>query len=147
MTFFLSCLFFSFVGLTQTANERPNFEVANVRIAQKTLKVEVADTYKKRSYGLMFKKSWGNVEGMIFIFPNEAKRSFWMKNTFLPLSVGFFNTEGVLKEIKHLKPLNSILQKKIDSVQSKEDSKYVLEVPKGWFVDNNVAIGAKLQLL
>lgn len=147
MSLLYAIIFSQFLAHSQTASERPDFKIKSIKIAEKTIKVEVADNNIKRAYGLMFRKDWKSIEGMIFIFPDESPRSFWMKNTFLPLSVGFFDAKGVLKEIGDLKPMKSVLQKKTDSLYSKEPAKYVLEVPKGWFAANSVAIGAKLKIL
>ena len=47
------------------------------------LKVEVADTPDKHARGLMFRNHLGENEGMLFIFPTEETRNFWMKNTTL----------------------------------------------------------------
>lgn len=147
MTFLFTFLLSVSSVFSQTESQRPDFKTVTVKIAGKSLNVELADTQKKRAYGLMFKKEWGNIQGMIFIFSDEMRRSFWMKNTFLPLSLGFFGSDGVLKEVKSLEPKKSVLQKKIDSVQSLEPCKYVLEVPKNWFSENNVKIGDKLEFL
>ena len=49
------------------------------------LKVEVAVLAKEREKGLMFRKSLGLNEGMLFIFKSGTKQRFWMKNTNIPL--------------------------------------------------------------
>ena len=51
--------------------------------------IEIADTNKKRRKGLMYKKSLGDNEGMLFIFPSESFISMWMKNTFISLDIIF----------------------------------------------------------
>lgn len=148
MAFLLSFILSYTLVHAQTVDDRPAFTIKTMKISDKaTIKVEVADTPKKRAYGLMFIKEWKSAEGMVFVFPDEARRSFWMKNTYLSLSIGFFDRKGLLKEIANLKPQKSVLQKKIDSIYSKYPAKYVLEVPKGWFEANSVAVGDKLNIL
>lgn len=54
-----------------------------------TLKVEVADTPERQAQGLMFRKSLGEDEGMVFLFPTPTAGGFWMKNTLIPLPYFF----------------------------------------------------------
>lgn len=108
----------------------------------------IADTEAKREQGMMFKTTWPkNAKGMLFIFEDQNRRSFWMKNTLLPLSLGFFDSEGVLLETASMDPPKSLAQVKIDRVLSLKPAKYVLEVPKGWFKKEGVKAGSKLRLL
>ncbi len=90
----------------------------------------------------MFVSKWDKYQGMIFIFDNDQKRSFWMRNTLLPLSLGFYDGKKKLLEIKDLSPAKSLAQKEVESVQSSEKARYVLEVPQGWFKKNKVEIGS-----
>ena len=117
------------------------FDKGRILIGKKKIKVEVAKTFKDRNQGMMMRTSWGQIEGMLFVFKEEKPRSFWMKNTFLPLSIGFFDKNKVLLEIYDLKPSKSMTQKTVDSVSSKKPATYVLEVPKGWFQKNSVDVG------
>lgn len=122
------------------------FEKGEVKVGKKRIKVDIAKTPDDRSTGMMMRTNWGEIEGMLFVFPNERLRSFWMKNTFLPLSIGFFSKDKVLLEIYDLKATKSMTQKNYDSVKSKKPAKFVLEVPKGWFDENNVTVGQVLKL-
>ena len=106
----------------------------------------VADDGLKRQHGLMHRSSWGDIQGMLFIFDNEAPRSFWMKNTLLPLSLGFFGEDFKLQEIQDLNPPKSLLQKHVDRAFSKNPARYVLEVPQGWYKRNSIKPGAKLKI-
>ncbi|MDX2428081.1 MAG: DUF192 domain-containing protein, partial [Xanthomonadales bacterium] len=65
----------------------------SVELGGKTFKVDIADTQQKQSLGLMFRDSMPPDQGMIFIFPNEAPRSFWMKNTRIPLDIMYFDKD------------------------------------------------------
>ncbi|BDQ04750.1 MAG: hypothetical protein KatS3mg084_0268 [Candidatus Dojkabacteria bacterium] len=55
------------------------------------LNVEIADEVHERSQGLMFRRNLENIDGMLFVFPYEANQSFWMKNTYIPLDIIFFD--------------------------------------------------------
>ncbi len=56
--------------------------------------VEIADEPEAQSRGLMGRDALGPYEGMLFVFPEEAPRGFWMKDTLIPLDILFFNAEG-----------------------------------------------------
>jgi uncharacterized membrane protein (UPF0127 family) len=115
-------------------------------IGGQTLLVEIADTEATRTKGLMFRKSLKDTEGMLFIFDQEEELSFWMKNTFIPLSIGYFNKSKKLIDIQDMAPVASEMQTDLPSYPSKEPAMYALEVPKGWFKKNKVHLGAVFRL-
>ncbi len=106
-----------------------------LKIKDKTLNVEVADTYEKKMTGLMFRKELGKNEGMLFFFETPKKPVFWMKNTSLPLSLAFVDEKGVILQLENLKPED------LTPVAAKEKVLYALEVNKGWFEENNIKKG------
>jgi uncharacterized membrane protein (UPF0127 family) len=61
--------------------------------------VEVADSDQERSTGLMFRKSIGDEEGMIFIYPQDEPISMWMKNTYISLDMIFVRSDGTVQHI------------------------------------------------
>jgi uncharacterized protein len=92
------------------------------------LQVEVASTPDEQQKGLMFRENLAENEGMLFTFNQPQQASFWMANTAIPLDVGFFTTDGNLREVYALKPFD------LNSVKSeRKDIQYALEVNRGWF--------------
>jgi uncharacterized membrane protein (UPF0127 family) len=87
--------------------------------------------------GMMFRKEMGENEGMLFIFPQPMRTSFWMRNTLIPLSCAYIDSAGVILETHEMKPLDEtpILAAPESQVQ------YVLEMPGGWFARNNIGPG------
>ena len=53
----------------------------------KFLSLDIADTFEKRSYGLMNREKIETNEGMLFIWEDSEIREFWMKNTYFNLSL------------------------------------------------------------
>jgi uncharacterized membrane protein (UPF0127 family) len=92
------------------------------------LQVEVALTPAEKQQGLMFRKELPENQGMLFVFSQPQRVSFWMANTAIPLDVGFFTADGNLQEVYSLKPYD------LNPVSSKHNNiQYALEVNRGWF--------------
>ena len=103
------------------------------------LQVEIADTDEKRSQGLMFRKKLDVNSGMLFVFSQDQYMNFWMKDTYIPLSIAFIDKKGKITEILHMKPLD-------DSIiySSKAKARYALEVNLGWFSKNSINVGCRI---
>lgn len=125
---------------------RPAFKKEKIKIGKLELNVEIADSPEKLTFGLMYKRSLGANEGMLFIFEDERPLSFWMKNTFVDLSVAFFNSKKELLEIKDMEAATSELQHNFPTYVSASPAQYALEMRRGWFKKNHIKVGDKLQL-
>ena len=104
--------------------------------------VEIANDPTEQSRGLMFRKSmeWNN--GMFFVFDEDRKLSFWMKDTYIPLDMIFINKEFKIIDIKeNAKPC---LEMTCPNYSPKEPAKYVLEVNAGFAQKNKIKIGDKI---
>ena len=58
--------------------------------------LELAATPAARQKGLMNRYDLGSGDGMLFVWPGEDYRSFWMKNTPISLDILFFSSELTL---------------------------------------------------
>jgi len=103
------------------------------------LNVEIALTPFARSKGLMYRKKMKNNNGMIFIYSKEQYLSFWMKNTYLPLSIAYLNEKGIINSIFKMIPLDSSI-----IYNSREKSQFAIEVNQGWFKKNKINIGNRV---
>ena len=104
----------------------------------KSLDVEVANSDTKRRQGLMYRKDLAKDRGMLFLWPQSNTKCMWMKNTSLPLSVAYLSNDGVIQEIYNMIPFSE------DSVCSASSTRIALEVNAGWFEENGIAVGDKL---
>ena len=77
----------------------PKNQFYNLNLAGVSLKVEVAALADERAKGLMFRETMGLQEGMLFIFKTGTEQFFWMKNTRIPLDIGYFSSDGELLEL------------------------------------------------
>ena len=111
----------------------------NIKIEGYNLKVEIADNQIKRQKGLMFRKQLGKNEGMLFIFHRPDILIFWMKNTFIPLSIAFFGKDKRLINIEKMPPNQT---KK--TYRSKKKALYALEVNQNWFEKRKITTGSLL---
>jgi uncharacterized membrane protein (UPF0127 family) len=87
--------------------------------------LEVADSEEEQRIGLMFRDSNPADHGMIFIFPDEQRRSFWMKNTRIPLDIVYLDKSGKVVSIRNGQPLD------IRGIDSGAPAKYVIELNLG----------------
>ena len=82
------------------------FVKANGTVLTK-IDIEVADTDAKREQGLMYRRQMDLNRGMLFIFDDVDLRSFWMKNTYLPLDILYVNAEKkIVKICENMATLN-----------------------------------------
>ncbi len=91
-----------------------------------TFLVEVADEPAEWDRGLMYRKSMAEDEGMLFVFPDERPRTFWMKDTLIPLDMYFFDKNKRLISVHtDAAPLSTRL------ISSNGPTKFVLEAKAG----------------
>src|SRR5258708_6801444 len=101
-----------------------------------TVAVEVASTGPQREVGLMYRKHLDDNAGMIFVFPNESPRNFWMHNTPIPLDMIFADSNGVVIGIvANAQPYSD----KLLGVEG--NAEYVLEVNAGFCTKNGINPG------
>ena len=106
--------------------------------------VELADTSEKQALGLMFREQMPDDHGMLFLFPGEAMRSFWMKNTRIPLDIFYFDEELKLVSVaENTKPCRT---QRCPGYPSTAPAKYVLELNAGKAAELGVKTGDILEL-
>lgn len=116
-------------------------ELKEIQINQKIIQVEIADTDQEREIGLMYRKKLPTENGMLFKFDYAMPVCMWMKNTYIPLSVAFIDSNGTIINIEKMHPLTENIH------CSKRAAQYALEMNQGWFEKNNIKKGDKVASL
>ena len=117
------------------AAELPTVELA---IAGHRLVAEVAATVPTRTTGLMNRFSLQPDHGMLFVFDAPQPLAFWMKNTYVPLSIAFVARDGRILNIEDMAPQTE------STHPSRGLALYALEMKKGWFAERGIAPGARV---
>ncbi len=107
----------------------------DVSIAGAPLVVKLADDDSSRVSGLMNTHELEENTGMLFRWPSAEPRSFWMKDTPLPLDIAYIGEDGKIINIEQMEPFS------LKSVLSSEPAVCALEVNRGWFEKNGVSVG------
>lgn len=102
------------------------------------LRVEVVLSPEERARGLMFRESLGEHEGMVFVFDQPQVLGFWMKNTYIPLDVLFFDKNRQFVTSATMEPC---LQDPCRTYSSEFPVQFALEVPAGFTEREKVAVG------
>ena len=110
---------------------------ADVRV-----RVEVADDMDEMAKGLMGRTALAEDAGMLFVYPEERELSFWMRDTLIPLSIAFMDSEGRIVDIQDMKALDD----RPPHYTSDEPARYALEVNKGFFDERGVEVGDRARL-
>ena len=105
--------------------------------------VEIADDSNEWAKGLMFRESLEEDEGMFFIFEDSKERTFWMKNTIIPLDIIFISEDNKILNILEAEPCKKDPWETYSSIG---DAKYVFEVNKGFSRIKNIKKGDKVEL-
>jgi uncharacterized membrane protein (UPF0127 family) len=102
------------------------------------VRAEVAHTFETRAQGLMYRRSLGPNEGMLFVFPRPEVQCMWMKNTFVPLSVAFMDEAGKIVSISDMAPQTETPH------CAAAPAKFALEMSRGWFSARGIKAGASI---
>lgn len=104
------------------------------------IEIEIAETEEQRTQGMMGRKSMAANRGMLFIFPNEELRSFWMMNTPLPLDIIFVDAKRTIVKIhENTAPYSDA------SLPSERPAQYTVEVNAGFCTQHGITEGCTIE--
>ena len=136
-------LILAFVMFNREENNLDNLRTREVCFENNCFIAEICETPEQRTRGLMFRESIGASKGMLFVFEKEGQRSFWMKNTLIPLDIIWINeNKEVVFVKKNAQPCSA--GEECEKIKSDEPAKYVLELNAGVADKINLEIDDKL---
>jgi len=113
--------------------------VANVTL-------EVADSPEERATGLMHRESLPEDRGMVFVYGEADERSFWMKNTLIPLDMVFVDANGTVLNVEHADPpAPDTPDSELATYSSDGPAKYVIEMEQGFANETGIGPGAEVE--
>ena len=105
------------------------------------LQLQLALKPAEQQKGLMHRESLDKDHGMMFLFDRPDKRGFWMRNTRIPLDIGYFDSNGQLLEVHKLFPFDET------SVNSRSHEVLIaVETNQGWYAANDIQVGDRIDM-
>ena len=105
------------------------------------LQLQLALKPTEQQKGLMHRESLDKDHGMLFLFDRPDKRGFWMRNTRIPLDIGYFDSNGLLLEVHKLFPFDET------TVNSRSSEVLIaVETNRGWYAANNIQVGDRIEM-
>lgn len=108
-------------------------------IRDQKLEVELATTPETRAVGLMNRFSLRTDHGMLFVFETPQPLAFYMRNTYVPLSIAFVDSRSRIVNIEDMRPLDE------STHWSKGLAKYAIEMRQGWFAAKGIGPGDSVE--
>lgn len=115
--------------------------IVKLDVGGHTVRAEVARTVAEQSRGLMYRRELGKDAGMIFVYEQPRVLSFWMKNTFVPLTIAWIDSTGTIVGLADMVPQDE------HPHRSPRAASYALEMRRGWFAERGVSVGDKVRQL
>jgi uncharacterized membrane protein (UPF0127 family) len=127
---------------------KPKLDFSNSTVgfpnSKTSLGVEVAENRRERRRGLMFRENLPIDKGMLFVFPEERNRSFWMKNTYIPLDMIFVDSQGRVVNTREAYPEPETSDENLNRYRSASPVKYVVEANSSFVERRNVEKGDRV---
>jgi uncharacterized membrane protein (UPF0127 family) len=133
-----AALFAAHSALAQSGPQ-PRLQTVDLTVGMHLIKAELAVTPEQQQIGMMFRRTMGTNEGMLFVGDEPGQRCFWMRNTLVPLTAAFIADDGTIVNLADMKPQTD------DSHCSTKPVRYVLEMNQGWFAKRGLKAGTKLR--
>jgi len=131
---------------SEVEHEVVEFSRDTIMIDDIELIVQLADTDHRRADGLMFQEELPYDEGMLFIFDNSEKRTFWMSNMLFSLDIIWIDSQGNIAHIeKNVPPCNTKPEACPRYDSGGKEVKYVLEVTAGFVDEFNITEDSKFE--
>ncbi len=120
-------------------------DIARGRIGDQIIQTYLADTDEERVRGLSGRERLEPDKGMLFVFPDYAVRSFWMKEMKFPIDIIWIKDNRVIG-IEPNAPQPRTFSELLKTYQSPEPVNYVLEVNAGFMKKFSLGAGAVVEI-
>ncbi|MFO7793708.1 MAG: DUF192 domain-containing protein [Candidatus Nanohaloarchaea archaeon] len=134
------------ISLYDSPQELPKEDRAEIIFENHSFDVEIADTPEEREKGLMNRENVGENEGMLFVYEEEDYRSFWMKNTFIPLDIIFLDSNLEVINIEKANPEPNTSDDNLQRYRSESPAQYVLEINQNRSEEIGLEKGSEMSL-
>ena len=126
-------------SIAQPADGKPqSLPTIRIQVGTHAVTAEVASTPVQRPLGLMYRFSLPADRGMLFVFPAPQLQGFWMRNTYIPLSIAFIAADGTILNVEDMAPHDESRH------FSRGPALYALEMRKGWFAERQLGPGTRV---
>jgi uncharacterized membrane protein (UPF0127 family) len=144
---YLFLLIFLFIaGCNIGKNNRES--IKTIEVGNHIIEIEIADTPEEWETGLSYRDTLPENHGMLFVFPDESRRAFWMRGCHFDIDLAYIKANGTISEIITMKkeplytPPNFLKTYPSQSTRIK----FALEMIGGWFEEHNVNVGTRINL-
>lgn len=118
---------------------QPKLPTVELQAGIHVIHAEVAADEAEQQVGMMFRRTMGSNEGMLFVNRDSTQRCFWMRNTLLPLTIAFIADDGTIVNLADMAPQSDA------SHCSAKPVRFALEMNQGWFAKRGFKAGTKLR--
>ena len=139
LRFLIAILFVVSVGPAMAACRKDSVQLRG-KWGETHFNIEIADTAETRSRGLMFRDSMRRGDGMLFVYEEPRRASFWMKNTLIPLDMLFVDRSGTVTRIHH-----QAIPGNLASIDGGDQVFAVLEINGGLLKNYGISVGSQMQ--
>ncbi len=110
-----------------------------ITLGDTTVFADIADSPEERARGLSGRRSLSEIEGMLFVFENDDRHSFWMHDMLISIDMIWLSSD---KRVVYIVP-NATPESYPTSFAPDDNARYVLEVPANWAARHKVIIGSQ----
>ena len=119
--------------------------LAFVRIGTLAVQAEVpeGDAFYR---GLGDRESLPDDRGMLFVFPEPGRHTFWMKNMLIPIDIIWISADGRVVDVQTARPEPGVPDPQLRRYNPNGEAKYVLEVRAGLAAEQGVQAGDEARI-
>jgi uncharacterized membrane protein (UPF0127 family) len=115
---------------------QPKLPTVKLYVGAEQMDAEICATPRQVQTGMMFRKTMGTNDAMLFTLGGPQQAGFWMKNCYVPLSVAYIDPDGVIQDILPLQ-----VQDTNTVFSTGSNIQFALETPQGWFESHHITTG------